>query len=101
MMPPKKMAEIGEEMAGVLKRVVYDPGSAIANALVPLSMADAPLDRPIIAISAWGQTVAVVWDDGRWRYGPEPGETWDADYPRAWIPLHACHWLNDGRSVDQ
>ena len=95
MMPPEKMAELGEEMAGVLRRAVYDPSSAIANALVPLPMADAPLDKPILAISAWGQTAAVVWDQGRWRYGPEPGSTWDADYPRAWIPLHACHWLKN------
>lgn len=95
MMRPEKMAELGEEMAGVLRRAVYDPCSAIANALVPLPMADAPLDRPIIAISAWGQTVVVVWDQELWRYGPKPGETWDADYPRAWIPLHAANDKKD------
>lgn len=63
------------------------------DALAFCPMADAPQDKPIILVSPWGQVAVAKWDGSSWRYGPQPGETWDADYPKAWVPIHACGWV--------
>ena len=67
--------------------------SETTNALAYCPMEDVPQDRPVILRSRWGQVAIAIWDSGKWRYGPKPGETWDADYPDAWGPIHACGWI--------
>lgn len=56
------------------------------------SMSEAPKDRPIFVITSWNQTGVVIFDRGRWRYGPKPGDTWDGDYPVGWVEITACEW---------
>jgi hypothetical protein len=68
----------------------------VISSLACCPMEDAPQDKPIILVSPWAQTAIAIWDEGdcgSWRYGPNPGDTWDAKYPVAWVPVHACEWI--------
>jgi hypothetical protein len=66
---------------------------AMSAALAFCPMEDAPRDRAVILVSPWQQVAVAKWDGSAWRYGPQPGETWDADYPLAWVPIDACGWV--------
>lgn len=64
----------------------------VALSLKPRPMGDVPADRLVVLVSPWGQLAVARWDNGRWRYGPAPGETWDVDYPIGWLLVQACGW---------
>ncbi|MBJ7535295.1 hypothetical protein JDN40_14380 [Rhodomicrobium vannielii ATCC 17100] len=65
---------------------------AVAAALTLRPMIDAPEGKLFIAVSAWGQFAVVIREGGTLRYGPKPGQTWDAAYPVGWLPIHASEW---------
>lgn len=68
------------------------------NSLIMNLMEDVPHDEPVILVSGAGQIAIAVWDNGKWRYGPRPGQYWDADYPKAWVKVHACQWDTKART---
>ena len=57
-------------------------------------MADVIQDEPVLLLSPWNQVAVAIWQNGAWRYGPRPGETWDASYPIGWARIHACGWVS-------
>lgn len=67
--------------------------NAMTASLAFCPMNTAPENEPVILVSAWGQKAVAIWDQNCWRYGPNPGDTWEADYPIAWVPVHACGWI--------